>query len=567
MPNPHRIFVAKLPASVTNEELSNHFQQFGKISDVYIPINPVTSQPKGMAFISFDSNEAVETALAFGNHMLGGEALEAKRADPKPEQRGRGAIEPPRFGGSRYDPHPYEDPYARSSFPSWGGPPHGDSKPPRFRVFIREVADDVSEDALRQYFEKFGTVTDVYLPTIRGGGPDGPKRRGIGYITYKTEQNLERCLSQSRHELNGVELPLSRADDRIERRADESRRPFFASPSPAFRDYPPAPPPRSRYERPPSRGEVLVSPKRIFVGGIPHDMNAGPVGDHFKKYGGEITDIYFPKDPKSGTHRGFCYITFAEDISVHKAVANAPREIDGIPIGEVKVAEARPGQKDSSAGSHSYGREDDFGYGGGGRGGFSPGGFDRGYDRGGFDRGGYDRGGYDRGYASQGGYGSSGGYASAGGYGSGGGSGGYSSGVGGYGAGGGGGFGGGGGGYSSGVSGYGSTSGYGVDRDSYGGAPASYPSRYGNPEVEVVQPHIGEAVRGLDDLVQALSGKINPLLQALSGSNTVTSAPAPPPAAQPAYGTGYGAGYSTGPPVIRAHDSYPSAADSRYRPY
>ena len=79
----HRIFVAKVPTTVTCDEVTARFAKFGKIVDTYIPLNPVTRQSKGMAFISFDNEEAVESALAHGKHMLGGELCEVKRGDAR----------------------------------------------------------------------------------------------------------------------------------------------------------------------------------------------------------------------------------------------------------------------------------------------------------------------------------------------------------------------------------------------------------------------------------------------------------------------------------------------------
>jgi RNA-binding protein Musashi len=540
MPNPFRIFLSKVPLSVTNDDLSAHFSKFGTILDVYIPFNPATQQPKGMAFVSFSTNESVEQALACKEHILGGEAVEAKRADPKPDPKGK-AKEPPRFSVPHFEFNPYEDPYGRPpapQFPTWGcAPAPMDEFRPRFRVFIRDVPDELTEENLRQYFETFGTVTDVYLPVARGANES--KRRGIAYITFKTEQYLDRCLSQPRHEINGLVLAVNRADDRVERKPKDEfhGRPMF--PAPDYRGFPPEPQPRVRHDRAASRGEVLISPKRIFVGGIPLNMSSAAVADHFKQYGGEITDIYFPKDVKTGGHRGFCYITFAEELSVHRAVANAPREIEGSPIGDVKVAEARPGQKDSGSSGYGVGREADESGMYGGRMGYPGGGGGRGFDRGGYDRGGYDRGGY----GSPGGYNSGGGYGPSG-YGPAPSGGAYGAGqpVGEYGA----------------PVGY---AGGGYGQESYGGQP-SYPNRY---DAEV-QPHIGEAVRGLDELVQTLSGKINPLIQALSGQQPAVQAQAPPPA-QPAYGPGYAGGYPGGGPVMRGHEGYPPAADSRYRPY
>jgi RNA recognition motif-containing protein len=45
MPNENRIFI-KLPPAATPDELKTYFSEFGKITDVYIPLNPATQKAK-----------------------------------------------------------------------------------------------------------------------------------------------------------------------------------------------------------------------------------------------------------------------------------------------------------------------------------------------------------------------------------------------------------------------------------------------------------------------------------------------------------------------------------------
>jgi RNA recognition motif-containing protein len=44
--NDHRIYIKLLPPAVTSDELKTHFSDFGKIIDVFIPLNPATQKPK-----------------------------------------------------------------------------------------------------------------------------------------------------------------------------------------------------------------------------------------------------------------------------------------------------------------------------------------------------------------------------------------------------------------------------------------------------------------------------------------------------------------------------------------
>lgn len=147
----HRIFVGRVPVSVTTDEVTARFAKFGKILDCYIPHNPITRQSKGMAFVSFDTDEAVEQALAHGKHLLGGELCEIKRAEPKNESTS--ALVPVGLGPLV----PFVHPASASEF----------------RAFVKGIPDTLSDDTIRKHFEKYGEVTDVYLPLQYGGGSEG----------------------------------------------------------------------------------------------------------------------------------------------------------------------------------------------------------------------------------------------------------------------------------------------------------------------------------------------------------------------------------------------------------
>ena len=98
-----RVFLPRLPEGVTDEALWSHFARFGKISDVYIPVHPATGKPKGLAFVTFSSNEHAAAALEQAEQEINGEACEVIKSAPRPDRRGGG-------GPMRRDPE-VADPY------------------------------------------------------------------------------------------------------------------------------------------------------------------------------------------------------------------------------------------------------------------------------------------------------------------------------------------------------------------------------------------------------------------------------------------------------------------------
>jgi len=60
----YKIYVGNLHPSITENELSKFFSQFGEISNVHIPLDYYAKTPKGYGFIEFESSKAGEKLLS-----------------------------------------------------------------------------------------------------------------------------------------------------------------------------------------------------------------------------------------------------------------------------------------------------------------------------------------------------------------------------------------------------------------------------------------------------------------------------------------------------------------------
>jgi RNA recognition motif-containing protein len=73
------------------------FSQYGEIQDMALIMDRDTGRPKGFAFITFETQQAAEKALAQNGKDIGGRPLKVNIAeDRKPKSGGRGG-----FGGGR----------------------------------------------------------------------------------------------------------------------------------------------------------------------------------------------------------------------------------------------------------------------------------------------------------------------------------------------------------------------------------------------------------------------------------------------------------------------------------
>ncbi|KAI8542143.1 hypothetical protein RHMOL_Rhmol08G0116200 [Rhododendron molle] len=99
--------------------------------------------------------------------------------------------------------------------------------------------------------------------------------------------------------------------------------------------------------------------KKIFVGRLPQEATTDDLRQHFGRFG-RIFDVYIPKDPKRTGHRGFGFVTFAED-GVAERVSRRSHEICGQ---QVAIDTATPPVDDAGPSSGNFAMDDAEPYGG-----------------------------------------------------------------------------------------------------------------------------------------------------------------------------------------------------------
>jgi len=221
---------------------------------------------------------------------------------------------------------------------------------PEVKLYIGNICYDTDDRRLREVFDKFGTITDAFVPKEKGSN----RPRGFGFVTFSTRDQAMAAMKElDGTELDGRTIKISESKPR-----ERNTGPFNASGS----------------------HEV-----KLFVGNLSFETETENIRALFSKIG-EVRDCYMPVDKGTSKPRGFAFVTMPA-ASAEEAMNKLTGEImDGRPI---RIEEA---------GGKKANRDGDFRRDGGGYGGDRYGG-DRGYDRGGY--GGrsrdYDRG-SDRGY-------------------------------------------------------------------------------------------------------------------------------------------------------------------------
>lgn len=187
------------------------------------------------------------------------------------------------------------------------------------KMFVGGLSWDTSKKDLKDYFSKFGEVTDCTIKMDQQTG----RSRGFGFILFKEAASVERVLEQKEHRLDGRQIDPKKAM--------------------AMKKEP---------------------VKKIFVGGLNPDTEKDVIQEYFGTFG-EIETIELPQDPKTDKRRGFVFITYKDETPVKKVLEKKFHNVSGSKC-EIKIAQPKEVYQQQQYGSRGGG------YGGGrgrGRGG------------------------------------------------------------------------------------------------------------------------------------------------------------------------------------------------------
>ncbi|KAG2250091.1 hypothetical protein Bca52824_089719 [Brassica carinata] len=183
-----KLFIGGISWDTDEERLGEYFSKYGDLVESVIMRDRATGRARGFGFIVF-ADPSVAERVIMEKHIIDGRTVEAKKAVPR-------------------DDHQqvlkrHASPMHLIS-PNHGG--NGGSIRTK-KIFVGGLPSSITEAEFKNYFDQFGTVTDVVVMYDH----NTQRPRGFGFITFDSEESVEMVLHKTFHELNGKMVEVKRA--------------------------------------------------------------------------------------------------------------------------------------------------------------------------------------------------------------------------------------------------------------------------------------------------------------------------------------------------------------------
>ncbi|CAH2044830.1 unnamed protein product [Thlaspi arvense] len=177
-----KLFIGGISWETNEELLKEYFSSFGEVVEAVIMKDRNTGRARGFGFVVF-ADPAVAEIVVKEKHNIDGRFVEAKKAVPRDDQNTINK--------------------SSKSNSIQGSPVSGRTK----KIFVGGLPSSITESEFKMYFEEFGTTTDVVVMYDH----NTQRPRGFGFVTYDSEEAVEKVLLKTFHELHGKMVEVKRA--------------------------------------------------------------------------------------------------------------------------------------------------------------------------------------------------------------------------------------------------------------------------------------------------------------------------------------------------------------------
>ncbi|VEL28304.1 unnamed protein product [Protopolystoma xenopodis] len=180
------------------------------------------------------------------------------------------------------------------------------------KLFIGGLSYSTDDYSLRNFYSQWGEIIDAVVMRDHSG-----RSRGFGFVTYSDADMAQKAHSNRPHNIDGRVVDAKFATPKDESAPEGS------------------------------------SSKKIFIGGLSHDIGDDQLRDYFAQFG-RITDSVVMIYKETREPRGFGFVTYETTDEADAAISAKPHKIGGQEV-DVKKAVARTGPRPKTFGGRMGG--------------------------------------------------------------------------------------------------------------------------------------------------------------------------------------------------------------------
>ncbi|CAG2117331.1 unnamed protein product, partial [Medioppia subpectinata] len=157
-----KLFIGGLSWDTQESDLKDYFGTYGSVVDVSIKYDAVSGNPRGFGFITFANEDAIDKVFKAGSHTIKNKTIDPKRAKSRPICK---------------------------------------------KIFVGGIDSNMTEEDIKKYFLKYGTVEGIELPFDRQRN----RRREFCFIIFDTEEAAELAVKEAKQTIGSKECDIKKA--------------------------------------------------------------------------------------------------------------------------------------------------------------------------------------------------------------------------------------------------------------------------------------------------------------------------------------------------------------------
>ncbi|XP_054821762.1 heterogeneous nuclear ribonucleoprotein 1-like [Prosopis cineraria] len=181
-----KLFIGGISWETSEDKLKEHFSDYGDVIHASVMREKNTGKPRGFGFVVFADPSILDRVLE-DKHVIDGRTVDAKKALSREDQQISAT--------------------SRTGNPNFARNAGNGGNLKTKKIFVGGLPPTLTEEKFRQYFEAYGHVTDVVVMYDQNTG----RPRGFGFISFDTEEAVDRVLLKPFHDLNGKQVEVKRA--------------------------------------------------------------------------------------------------------------------------------------------------------------------------------------------------------------------------------------------------------------------------------------------------------------------------------------------------------------------